>query len=94
MLAKIKDVSENKVRVTKLDIDDYGSVIPLRELELRLPTDDDSIIRTLTSAPYAAIFTQDDGDRDGSTIILAKGITENELNDEKRRTVDRISKLK
>jgi hypothetical protein len=46
MLVKVNDIRENSVRVTKLDIDDFGSVISLRELELRLPQDDDSIIQT------------------------------------------------
>ena len=94
MLAKVGDVSEDKVRVTKLDIDNYGSVIPLREVELKLPDDDDSVIQALKSAPYAAIFTQDDEDRDGSTIILVRGITENELNEEKKKTVDKVNKAK
>jgi hypothetical protein len=37
MLVKINDVdtSKNSVKVTQLDIDDYGSIIPLRELELQ-----------------------------------------------------------
>ena len=39
MLVKINniDASKNKVKVIKLDIDDYGSIIPLDELELKLP---------------------------------------------------------
>jgi hypothetical protein len=44
MLVKVNDIRENSVRVTKLDIDDFGSVIPLRELELRLPQDDDFLL--------------------------------------------------
>ena len=37
MLVKVNniDTSKNKVKVTKLDIDDYGSIIPLKELELK-----------------------------------------------------------
>ena len=41
MLVKVNNISGNSVRVTKLDIDDFGSVIPLRELDLKLPQDDD-----------------------------------------------------
>ena len=60
MLVKINriDVTSNKVNVTLLDIDDYGSVIPVKELELNIPQYDDSIIQTLKSSSYAAIFTE------------------------------------
>jgi hypothetical protein len=87
MLVKINDTSGNIVKVTKLDIDDFGSVIPLRELDLELPQDDDSVSQTLRHSSYAIIFTRDDSEDDGSTIILAKGVTTEELNNEKERTV-------
>jgi hypothetical protein len=90
MLVKVNDIRENSVRVTKLDIDDFGSVIPLRELELRLPQDDDSIIQTLRHSVYAILFTADDSEGDGSTIILARSMTTEELNEEKERTVRAI----
>jgi hypothetical protein len=32
MLAKITSYTKNIVRVTQLDIDDYGSIIPLGEM--------------------------------------------------------------
>ena len=47
MLAKINDISKDSVKATKLDIDDFGSVIPLRELDLKLPQDDDSVSETM-----------------------------------------------
>ena len=49
MLVKVNniDADRNKVRITKLDIDDYGSIIPLKELELKIPANDNSIIQTL-----------------------------------------------
>jgi len=49
MLVKVNniDVSKNKVKVTKLDIDDYGSIIPLEELEIKLSQHDNSIIQIL-----------------------------------------------
>ena len=49
MLVKVKsiDTPKNIVKVTQLDIDDYGSVIPLKDLELSIPADDESVIRTL-----------------------------------------------
>jgi hypothetical protein len=88
MLVKVNNISGNSVRVTKLDIDDFGSVIPLRELDLKLPEDDDSISQTLRHSVYAILFTNDDSeDDDGSTIILARSMTTEELNEEKERTV-------
>jgi hypothetical protein len=87
MLVKINDSNRNNVKVTKLDIDDFGSVIPLRELDLKLPQDDDSVRQTLRPSSYAIVFTKDDSEVDGSTIILAKGVTTEELNNEKERTV-------
>jgi hypothetical protein len=40
MLAKVNniDIDKNKVIASKLDIDDYGSIITLKELELKIPT--------------------------------------------------------
>ena len=74
-----------------LDIDDYGSIIPLKELELKLPSKDNSIIHVLKNSSYAAIFTeQDDYDNDNkeTAIILASGITDEELYKEKKKTID------
>lgn len=47
MLVKVNDIdiTNKKVKITQLDIDDYGSVIPIKELELKIPShDDESII--------------------------------------------------
>jgi hypothetical protein len=92
MLVKVNniDIDKNKVRVSKLDIDDYGSVIALKELELKILANDNSIIQTLQSSSYAAIFTQGDTDDNDSTIILANGITIDELNKEKSKTMDKV----
>jgi hypothetical protein len=90
MLVKVNNITGNRVRVTKLDIDNFGSVIPLRELELRLPKDDDSVSQTLRHSVYAILFTADDNEDDGSTIILARGMTTEELNEEKERTVQAV----
>ena len=90
MLVKINDTSENNVKVTKLDIDDFGSVVPLRDLDLKLPQDDDSISQTLRHSSFAILFTKEDSEDDGSTVILAKGVTTEELNKEKERTVQAI----
>jgi hypothetical protein len=90
MLVKINGTSGNNVKVTKLDIDDFGSVIPLRELDLKLPQDDDSISQTLRHSSFAILFTKEDSEDDGSTVILAKGVTTEELNKEKERTVQAV----
>jgi hypothetical protein len=87
MLVKVNDTNGISVRVTKLDIDDFGSVIPLREIELKLPQDDESVRETLGRTLYAIVFTKDDSEDDGSTIILTRGMTTEELNEEKERTV-------
>jgi len=89
MLVKINniDASKNKVKVTKLDIDDYGSIIPLDELELKLPQDDNSIIQILENSSYAAVFTEGNIDNNNSTIVLANAITVDELNKEKTKTI-------
>jgi hypothetical protein len=96
MLVKVNniDIDKNKVRVSKLDIDDFGSVIALKELELKIPANDYSIIQTLQSSSYAAIFTDGDTDDNNSTIILANGITIDELNKEKNKTIDKVENKK
>ena len=95
MLVKINNITGNIVKVTRLDIDDYGSVIPLKELELKLPSNDNSIIQTLKSSSYAAIFTEgnnNNNDDNSNTIILASSITNDELNEEKIKTINTVNK--
>ncbi len=93
MLVKVNsiDTIRNKVKVTQLDIDDQGSIIPLKDLELNIPADDESVIRTLKNASYAAIFTEGNIDENNSTIILANGMTVDELNKEKSKTIDKAA---
>jgi hypothetical protein len=92
MLVKVNgiDTIKNKVKVTQLDIDDYGSVIPLKDLELKIPADE-SVIQTLKNSSYAAIFTEGNIEENSSTIILASGMTVDELNKEKSKTIDRVA---
>ena len=90
MLVKVNNIEGNNLRVTKLDIDDFGSLIPLREVILRLPQEDESVVQTLRHSVYAILFTVDDNDDDGSTIILARSMTQEELNEEKERTVQAV----
>jgi hypothetical protein len=96
MLVKVNniDIDKNKVRVSKLDIDDYGSIITLKELELKIPANDNSIIQTLQNSSYAAIFTKGGTDDNNSTIILANAITIDELNKEKSKTIDKVENKK
>ena len=92
LLVKVDRIIEgNKIKVVELDIDNYGSVIPLRELELKLP-EDDSVIKVLSSTEYAAIFTESDNDEDDATIILANSVSLDELNEEKKRAIDTMNK--
>ena len=96
MLIKVNSIDsiKNKVKVTQLDIDDYGSVIPLKELELNIPADDDSIIQTLKNSSYAAIFTEESIEENTSIIILANGMTIDDLNKEKSKTIDKAASAK
>jgi hypothetical protein len=86
-----KIIHGNKIRVVELDIDNYGSVIPLRELELTLPGDE-SVIKVLSSTEYAAIFTEGEIDKGAATIILANSVSLDELNEEKKRAIDAMNK--
>ncbi|MGC1927330.1 MAG: hypothetical protein WA667_00015 [Candidatus Nitrosopolaris sp.] len=74
MLVKVNsiDTIKNKVKVTQLDIDDYGSVIPLKELELNILADDELVIQTLKNASYVAIFTKRCKENIASSHLLIK----------------------
>ena len=93
MLVKINSINEieNKVKVSMLDIDDYGSIVLLKELELNLPQYDKSIITVLKNSPYAAIFTEfnDYNNDKDTTIILASGITYDEIDREKKKVIEK-----
>ena len=52
---------------------------------------DDSVIQTLKNSSYAAIFTEGNIEENSSTIILASGMTVDELNKEKSKTIDRVA---
>jgi hypothetical protein len=90
MLVKINNLNkeEKRANVTLLDIDDFGSIVPLKDLDLRIPSDDNSIIEILANSPYAAIFTEG-GDESNGMIILANGITIDEINKEKSKTIEK-----
>ncbi len=89
MLAKVNSINEqrNKVNVTLLDVDDLGSVIPVKDLELNLPPFDDSILDILKSSSHVIIFTEGFSDDNDSTIISAVNLTDDELNQEKENMI-------
>ncbi|MDX1372837.1 MAG: hypothetical protein R3321_10225 [Nitrososphaeraceae archaeon] len=96
MLVKVNSINHNKVYVTELDIDDYGSIIPLKDFQLSFSSRDKEIYNILKNAPYAAVFTASDFglEKDGSdnNILLANPITIEELNIEKKRIIDNINR--
>ena len=96
MLVKINriDVGNNKAYVTKLDIDDYGSIIPVSNLELSLPANDESVIEILKNSSHAAVFTLHDIEDNNSIIISASGLSNEELNREKQKTIDALRNKK
>lgn len=96
MLVKINKINEGekKVNVTKLDIDDYGSIIPVKDLELILPSHDDSIIQVLKNSSHAAVFIEGDIDDNNSVIISASGMSNEDLNREKQNVIDSIRRKK
>lgn len=87
MLVKVNHIyeAENKVNVTLLDIDDLGSVVPMKDLVFNILSHDDSIINILKTSNHVIIVTEDiDNNR---TIISAINLTDEELNDEKGRMI-------
>jgi hypothetical protein len=88
MFVKIESVAERLVKVTILDIDDYGAVIPLGLKEFQV--DDYTVLQTLKNSTHAAIFTGDDD----KIIILASGISKDELDKEKTRTINTVDRKK
>lgn len=88
MFVKVNGFGDHTVLVTELQIDDLGSVIPIRDLELRLPISDKIITKILNMSKYAAIFTEGNSDDNESTVILASSISEDELDQEKSRMIN------
>jgi hypothetical protein len=90
MLVKVNGVHNNNkmISVTRLDIDDYGSVVPLEELELQLPSNDNSVIEILKNSQYAVLSIQEDFEKNGNIITSAETMTLDELNKEKQKTIE------
>ncbi|WP_415309871.1 hypothetical protein [Candidatus Nitrosocosmicus sp. FF01] len=93
MLVKVNHLqeSENKVSVTLLDIDDLGSVVPMKDLVLNVLPYDDSIIDKMKTSNHVMIFTEDI-DNNPTTIISAINFTDEELNNEKERMIKAVNK--
>jgi len=90
MLVKVTGIHNNNkmVNVTRLDIDDYGSVIPLEELELQLPINDNSVIEILKNSQYSVLTIEESLEENGNIITSAKTMTLDELNREKQKTIE------
>lgn len=90
MLVRVNTVNNNDkvINVTKLDIDDYGSVVPLEELELKLSPNDESLVEILERSQYAVLTVQGNVEESGSTIISADAMTLDDLNSEKQKTIE------
>jgi hypothetical protein len=90
MLVKINSIhNEDKmISVTRLDIDDYGSVVPIKELELQLPPNNNSVIETLRNSQYAVITIREDLEKNSNIITSAETMTLDELNKEKQKTIE------
>lgn len=93
MLVRVNHIyeSENKVNVTLLDIDDLGTVIPMKDLVLNILHYDDSIIDILKTSNHVMIFTEDIDDNP-VTILSAINLTDEELNNEKERMIEAANK--
>jgi len=84
------------VNVTLLDIDDLGSVVPMKDLVLNVLPYDNSIIDILKTSNHVIILAEDINSNP-ITIISAINLTDEELNNEKERMIkaankDRIGK--
>lgn len=87
MLVKVNSIhNEDKmISITRLDIDDYGSVVPIKELELQLPPNNNSVIETLRNSQYAVITIREDLVKNSNIITSAETMTLDELNKEKQK---------
>lgn len=96
MLVKVNEIDEvmRTINVTLLDIDDLGSVVPMRNLNLKVLPGDSFVIDLLKASSHAIIFTQDFSDRENSVVISALSLTDEELNDEKEKIIKKANRVK
>ena len=87
-----------------MDIDEFGTIIPIRDLELKILEHNNNLYDLITQSSYAAIFTQKDLNRkdvkdhipneNSNIILLVNPITLDELNNEKKRVIESANKAK
>ena len=96
MLVKVDSINEaeHKIKVTLLDIDELGSVVPLKALRLSILPGDDSIVDLLKSSSHVIIFTEGYSNEKHPTVISAINLTDDELNDEKEKMIRVASEAK
>ncbi len=104
MLVKINKYTKYNVNVTELDIDEFGTIIPIRDLELKILEHNNTLYDLITQSSYAAIFTKKDlngtdvkdqfHDENSNIILLVNPITIDELNNEKKRIIESTDKAK
>lgn len=96
MLVKVNKIDEamRTIKVTLLDIDEFGSVIPMRNLNLKVLPGDSFVIELLKASSHAIIFTQDFSNRNNSVVISAISLTDDELNDEKEKIIKKANHIK
>jgi hypothetical protein len=105
MLAKITSYTKNIVRGTELDIDEYGTIIPLGDFELTFSSNNSDIYELIKNSTYAAIFTKKDVNTEGGSLISQLGeksnniivvipMTLDELNDEKKKVIESSTRSK
>ena len=104
MLVKINKYTKYNVNVTELDIDEFGTIIPIRDLELKILEHNNNLYDLITQSSYAAIFTTKDlnstdikdqsHDENSNIILLVNPITIDELNNEKKRVIESTNKAK
>lgn len=104
MLVKINKYTKHNVNVTELDIDEFGTIIPIRDLELKILEHNNNLYDLITQSSYAAIFTKKDlnskdvkdhmYDENSNIILLVNPITVEELNNEKKKVIESMDKAK
>lgn len=96
MLVKVNEIDEvmRTINVTLLDIDDLGSVVPMRNLNLKVLPEDSLVIDLLKASSHAIIFTQGFSDTENSVVISALSLTDEELNDEKEKIIKKTNRVK
>jgi hypothetical protein len=105
LLVKINGYTKTHVNVTELDIDEFGTIIPIRDLNLKILEHNNNLYDLIKQSSYAAIFTKKDlntkdfkdhtyDDENSNIILLVNPITVDELNNEKKKIIESMDKAK